>query len=377
MRVIIAGDFCSRGRVANLIDNECYDDIFGEVKDIIHAADYSIVNFENPVVEHESKPIEKQGPNLRCSAKAVDAIKYAGFDCVTLANNHLYDYGDIGVADTLQVLSDKGFDYVGGGKNITEASQVLYKGIEEKKLAIINCCEHEFSIATDCIAGANPLNPIQQYYQIQEAKKNADYVLVIIHGGHEHFQLPSLRMQETYRFYIDSGADAIVNHHQHCFSGYEVYKGKPIFYGLGNFCFDNGGEAYSIWNEGYILELDFNPTEIKTNIYPYVQCYQNSSVSILSDSASFFERLQVLNKIIADNKRLKEEVRKYYDQQSPKINLWLEPYDNRWLYGLRRRNLIPSFVCREKLMWFLNFIDCESHRDKILHYLREQNKGRI
>ena len=85
----------------------------------------------------------------------------------------------------------------------------------------------------------NPLLPIQQFYKIQEAKENADYVLVIVHGGIEHYQLPTSRMIETYRFFIDAGADAVVNHHQHCYSGYERYKSKPIIYGLGNLLFDN------------------------------------------------------------------------------------------------------------------------------------------
>jgi poly-gamma-glutamate synthesis protein (capsule biosynthesis protein) len=121
---------------------------------------------------------------------------------------------------------------VGGGTNLQEASKILYKKIDEKVLALINCCENEFSIATEVTAGSNPLNPIQQYYAIQEAKSKADYVLVIVHGGHELWQLPSPRMQETYRFFIDAGADAVVNHHQHCYSGYEIYKKKPYILNL-------------------------------------------------------------------------------------------------------------------------------------------------
>ena len=134
---------------------------------------------------------------------------------------------------------------------------ILYKEIGDKKLAVINCCEHEFSIATETTAGSNPLNPISQYYAIKEAKEKADYVLVIVHGGHEHYQLPSTRMQETYRFFIDVGADAVVNHHQHCYSGYEYYNGKPIMYGLGNFCFDEGLKKTKQWHEGYIVEISF------------------------------------------------------------------------------------------------------------------------
>lgn len=147
----------------------------------------------------------------------------------TLANNHILDQGEQCCLDTKRELEKAGIDTVGVGHNIGEAGIILYKQINGETLAIINCCEHEFSIATESSAGANPINPIQQYYKVQEARQNADYVLVIVHGSHEHYQLPSPQMQEIFRFYIDAGADAVVNGHQHCYSGYEEYKGKPIF----------------------------------------------------------------------------------------------------------------------------------------------------
>ena len=117
--------------------------------------------------------------------------------------NHILDYGHEGLLKSIECCKDQGLDVVGVGDNLSEAERIIYLEKDGKKLAIINCCEHEFSIATESEAGANPLNPIRQYYAIQEAKKHADYVLVIVHGGHEHFQLPSPRMQETYRFFVD------------------------------------------------------------------------------------------------------------------------------------------------------------------------------
>ena len=139
------------------------------------------------------------------SESSVAAIRYAGFNCCTLANNHILDQGKQCCLDTIEVLCNSSIDTVGAGKNATEAERVLYKDLCGETLAIINCCEHEFSIADETSAGANPLNPIRQYYIIQEARKKADYIIVIIHGGHEHFQLPTIRMQDTYRFFIDVG----------------------------------------------------------------------------------------------------------------------------------------------------------------------------
>ena len=238
MKILIAGDFCPQERVCASFEKGDFASVLREVKNSLSLVDYSIVNFECPITKGKELPIKKCGPNLRCSSKGIEAISWVGFNCVTLANNHFLDYGESGVVNTIQVCSEFGIDIVGGGKNLQEASQILYKKIAGKILAIINCCEHEFSIATEKSAGANQLNPIRQYYTIKKARSEADFVLVIVHGGHEYYQLPNARMHETYRFFVDAGADAVVNHHHHCFSGSEVYNGKPIFYGLGNFCFD-------------------------------------------------------------------------------------------------------------------------------------------
>ena len=239
MKILVAGDFCPQFRVATIFEDGHYQSVLGEAKQVICKADYSIVNLECPItIANPEEAIKKLGPHLCCSIKGLEALQWAGFKCVTLANNHFMDYGKKGVENTLKSCSEYRIDTVGGGLNLHKASNVLYKNIEGNILAIINCCEHEFSIATENTPGCSPLNPISIFYAINEAKAKANYILVIVHGGHEHFQLPSPRMVEIYRFFIDAGADAIINHHQHCFSGYEVYNSKPIFYGLGNFCFD-------------------------------------------------------------------------------------------------------------------------------------------
>lgn len=271
MKILIAGDYCPKNRIAQIIEEGRFEDAFRQVSSLTKGCDYSIVNLECPINSSGENGIKKAGPSLKCSPKAVDAIKYAGFDCVTLANNHFYDQGDQGVNETIETLKKAKLEYVGGGYNIEEAGRTLYKTIGDKSLAVINCCEHEFSIATQTTGGSNPLNPIHQYYAIKEAKDKVDYVLVIVHGGIENFQYPTPRMKETYRFFIEAGADAVVNHHQHCFSGYEVYNGKPIFYGLGNFCFDWAERSTLLWEEGFVVTIDFSKAGIEYQFYPYQQ----------------------------------------------------------------------------------------------------------
>lgn len=367
MNVLIAGDFCPQSRAKKLCEEGKYAEMLGEAKDIVEKADFSIVNLECPITQGDEHPIEKKGPNLRCSEKSVEAIRWTGFDCVTLANNHFLDFGAKGVNNTLQSCQKHGLETVGGGMNIEEASKTLYKQIDGKTLSVINCCEHEFSIATATTAGANPLNPIQQYYAIKEARTKADYVLVIVHGGHEHWQLPSTRMQETYRFFIDAGADAVVNHHQHCFSGYETYKEKPIFYGLGNFCFDDPKSKSGIWNEGYMVQLQFNNT-VGFRIHPYLQCREKACVKLL-EPFSYDKRIEELNGIIANPEQLHKYQEEYYRQDAKKYKEMFEPLDLHPIRALRKRGWFPSFISKKRKALAMNFIQCESHRDRLTYHL--------
>lgn len=370
MNIIIAGDFCPKDRVSCIIEKGDYSSVFGGVKEVISSSDYSIVNFECPVVKECSAPIDKIGPNLKCGPQGLESIKWAGFDCVTLANNHFYDYGENGVADTLETCRSLNIDYVGGGKNLKEASAVLYKHIGGKTLAIINCCEHEFSIATSKSGGANPLNPVQQFYAIQRAKGEADYVVVIVHGGHEHWQLPSPRMQETYRFFIDAGADVVVNHHQHCYSGYEVYNERPIFYGLGNFCFDRPDKRNSLWNQGYLvrLNLDF---DVSWEIIPYNQCNIEPRVVILVKD-SFNDKLENLNEVITTSDRLVYETNKYYTSCAKQYSNIFEPLSNKLYLVCKHRGWLPSLITKRKKLKAKNYICCEAHRDKLLWWLNNK-----
>lgn len=367
MKILVAGDFCPQQRVESAFEVDDFQSVLGMVKDCVGKADYSILNFECPVTNGGEMPISKQGPNLHCTKKGIEAVRWAGFDCVTLANNHIRDFGELGVKNTMDVCREFGVDTVGAGMNTKQASKILFKDIAEKKLAIINCCEHEFSIATENISGANSLNPIQQYYDILEAKKKADYILVIVHGGHEHYQLPSPRMQETYRFFVDAGADAVVNHHQHCYSGYELYKGKPIFYGLGNFCFDGNRSRKEIWHEGYMVMLTFGE-KIEYEIIPYRQCGERPTVEILCRDV-YNDRIEVLNNIICNQEKLRAETNKYYADCTIGYSNIFEPCNNRYYLRAKARGWLPSFISNKRKLAAANYIICESHRDKLIYWL--------
>lgn len=373
----MAGDFCQTNRLDSLIKERKFSEFLDNIKPIVDSSQYSIVNFEFPIVQKQTKarPIPKCGPNLKGTVEAVEAIKYSGFKCCTLANNHILDQGESCALETALLLRENGIDVAGFGKNRAEAKRTLYKEIDRQTLAIINCCEHEFSIATASTAGSNELNPVAQYNAIREAKLKADYVLVIVHGGHEHFQLPSPRMVETYRFFIDAGADAVVNHHQHCYSGYEIYNDKPIFYGLGNFLFDgNRAGGKLTWNEGFLLKLDFEKSCIKFELIPYTQCLETPTVVFMQEKEkqTFFEHIEALNQIISQPESLNDAVNAYYSTCAKTELLNMEPYASRLFRKLLSLRFAPSFLKGKKLLIILNRISCESLREKVLYALNNR-----
>lgn len=371
MKILVSGDFVPRNRIAFQVekgDYSCLDNVIP----LVQAADYAIVNFESPVVIHTAKPIDKTGPNLRCTEQAMECIAQTGFKCVTLANNHFRDQGQVGVEDTLAVCQKYGIDYVGGGKDIFEAQKVLYKTINGQTLAIINVCENEWSIASNNHGGSAPLNLVRNYYDIQEARKQANHILVIVHGGIEGYQYPTPRMQETYRFLIDAGADAVVNHHQHCFSGYEEYNGKPIFYGLGNFCFDNNSNSI-LWQQGYLVNLSFERETIGYSIVPYTQCGSVPAVVLLKDEElnGFNKKLFDINSIIKNPEQLLQKFIEHTRELKKNRLLEFEPFANKFVRKLQSKKMLPSFVSKKTRKDIYNVINCESHREVILQIFNQ------
>lgn len=373
MDLIIAGDFCPNARLgaANL---EEVGALSPSLSKLIKDADCSVVNFECPAVATALKPLAKQGPNLKCSPAALEYVKQIGFSVVTLANNHIRDYGDDGLLETISHARDCGLEHVGAGEPGDLRREILLFNTKGASVAIVNCCETEFSVTDNHSVGANPLDPIRQYRQIQKAKEQADSVVVIVHGGIEHFQYPTSRMRDTYRFFIDAGADAVVNHHQHCYCGYEVYGGKPIFYGLGNFCFDWDGMRGMPWNEGFLVKLMLNEGNVGFELIPYVQCDESPEVKLMDERSivAFNERISELSEPIGKEGALEKMVEQLCEQTEQEYRMVLEPYSSRIGMALYRRNLLPSFISSKRLLKLIDFIMCESHRERLESFLKHQ-----
>lgn len=211
-------------------------EIFGDFLEVIKDSDIAIYNQEHPVSKsQEVYTTKKFSTTDGCDPSALKPIIEAGFNCVSLSNNHIFNKGISGLSDTLEFFKSHDILTFGAGKNLKEAQKILYIEKKGTKLALLNFAENEYNSATDNHGGTNPLDIINNVKQINEAKNNVDFVFVVIHGGLEYCHAPTPRMIKQFRFYAENGASAIICHHSHVVSGYEVYNGCPIFYGIGNF----------------------------------------------------------------------------------------------------------------------------------------------
>lgn len=370
MKVSIAGDFSPRHRMPALFDAGKFKQALGDIKFAFDNSDFNIVNFETTIPTSGAKAIEKVGPNLSCGQSSIEALRWLRIDIVTLANNHAGDYGPESLLHTIELLDKACIGHVGAGCNLAEADKILYLKKGDETLAVVNCCEHEYGIATKDTAGTNPLDAVRQFRTMREARSRADYVLVIVHGGAEGFQLPTSRMQDTYRFFIDAGADAVVNHHQHCYSGIEIYDGKPIFYGLGNFAFDYPNPTKE-WTEGIIATIEFTKEGIAHKYTPYVQFAEKPSVSPAARAQEFDIRIKELSEIIADREQLEQQVDNYFSDWQSIVRGRLQPYSGRIMKALYSRGFLPSLLSRENKRVIQNMVNCETHRERLQYFLNK------
>jgi len=369
IKIGFTGDFCPWLRVESEFKVHNWQPLFEEVKPFFEGNDLNIPDLECPLTTSANR-INKTGPHIKSHPETVAILTHLNCRLVATANNHFKDYGWEGMQETYKVLYNNKIVWLGSGANFEEASKTYYWEKDGNTFAFINITENEWTTTHDNVTpGCNPIDLANVFYQIKEAKKEADFVIVIAHGGHEHYELPSPRMKKWYRFFVDAGANAVVAHHTHIISGYEVYNDAPIFYSLGNFCFDWEGLRNKPWNKGMIVRLGFEKNKPVTFEMEFV--HQNSDVVGLvllkgEERNAMLEHLYQLNAIIEDDAKLEAEFRKYAETWKEVMNTWIQPYQGKIMSSLYKRGLLPSIITKRKKMLYTNLIQCEAHRDILL-----------
>ncbi|WP_167619070.1 CapA family protein [Maribellus sediminis] len=357
------GDFCTSFMNPNDIASLDHT-VFQELEPILSESDYAVINLENPITDSDS-PIYKTGPNLKSTPGSLKPIKESGIHAVSLANNHIYDYGDEGLKDTLKILAEEKIDHFGAGQNLENASRIFYKKIRGNVLAIINITENEWGNASNDRGGANPIDIIDNTKQINEAKLNSDQLILIIHGGHEHNELPNPSTVKLYRYYVEIGADAIISHHTHTIGGFEYYHGKPIFYGLGNLFFPVQ-KASNNWKTGLFLKIDFNRDQISHELFPFEQKLNKPyKIELIENDkkADVLNRIYKLNEIISDKERLKVEWENYCEKNFNNVFTFFYSKNSFLRKIIKRLPFRKIFLNRQQIAFIHNNYRCESHKE--------------
>lgn len=281
IRLFFAGDFCSKSSTSPIAVSD-------ELKALIQSCDFKVVNFEVPL-----KPAIELPPQKRERFFQHDDVPYflqsMGFNLFQFANNHAFDWGEEGFRKTKEVLGDAAF----GAGTYEDAYKVKVVEKDGIKIGFFALSFAAYTGVFDDVMnheglGCAYINDLRVNHIIIEAKKEVDYLFVLPHDGIEYKDVPLPEIIARYRDFIDYGADGVIGSHPHCPQGWEEYKGKPIFYSLGNFLFNSkDGYDYRAWNrphwyEGLCVEMELEACEIH---YRVINTRNVDNLQIVIDNA--------------------------------------------------------------------------------------------
>ncbi|MCR4937419.1 MAG: CapA family protein [Lachnospiraceae bacterium] len=233
------------------------------IKTLFSSCDNICVDLESPVAGKNEKKLEgKISPCLKQDKERLITL-FRSFGegkpdriICDLANNHIMDYGEDGLKETKAMLDENRIAYTGAGRGREAyAPLVLEKdgvrtGIAAAAEPGFGCCSSEEE------TGFARYDSREYYRTIKKLKDECDFVIALVHAGLENETLPLPEIREHYRFLIDNGADMVIAHHPHIIQGKEDYKGKKIYYSLGNFIFDSSSGKGESNCRSIVLELD-------------------------------------------------------------------------------------------------------------------------
>ncbi len=264
--ITAVGDIMLAGRWTPLLKKKGYDYPFHGVKKLLLTGDINLANLESPIATGGTEYAEKKF-RFRAEPPVARAIGAAGFNLVTLANNHSMDFGGGALLETLEHLKKHNIAWIGAGKNLDEARQMALYTIKGKKIAFLG---YSLTQPLEFFAGHDRPGTTPGYEKlvtadITSARAQADYVIVSFHWGKEAAGTIQAYQQITARKAIDAGADVIIGHHPHVLQGIERYKKGVIFYSLGNFAF---ASSSTIADVSALVRLKLNGDQRTAEIVP-------------------------------------------------------------------------------------------------------------
>ena len=249
---------------------------FAAVSEKLREADVTIGNVESALGDM-GEPAPKRYP-FQAPLEAAESLALAGFDVVSLANNHAMDYGPAGLLQAISLLQEHDILAIGAGANAQEAHEPAIIEINDLKIAFLAYVNVPVEAttgfdtaswtATSETAGLAWADPVQIADDVNAIRDKADLITVVLHSGFEYISAPSEPQVAAARSAIDAGADLVVGHHAHILQGIEFYAGGVIVYGTGNFAFEIDGPPqtalFNIWlDEDGVRQIDIQPAIIQ------------------------------------------------------------------------------------------------------------------
>lgn len=374
MKIVIGADLVpTPNNYQSFINAEIDKLVDKSLLDYLNTANYRIFNLEVPLVDKE-EPIIKCGPNLCAPTNTIKGIKALGVNLLTLANNHILDQGEQGLNSTIKVLNENDIKFVGAGNNLSEAKKTFVLECKNAKVGIYCCAEHEFSIATNKRGGANPFDPLESFDDVQTLKEKSDYVIVLYHGGKEHYRYPSPNLQKICRKFIEKGADLVVCQHSHCVGCQEKYQSGTIVYGQGNFLFDMLDNEY--WNTSLLIEIDLS----KNFEISYIPIKKNESKISLADQTvldEFYKRSDEIKKEGVITKKYEEfatQIGSYYLMALRGHQSFLARALNKLTKGKYYAHVIRKHYKQKDLLFIANYLECEAHHELLAYIINKKLK---
>src|SRR3989344_345557 len=239
-----------RKRMQNGLDP--FASLRGTFDDLLPGVDFVVANLEGPIVEMDRKKCQIKAYNFQFASTTPALLRGAGIDLVNLANNHAFDCYQHGVASTTEYLDAAGLDYFGGESLETS---YLVKSVGDKSVAFVGIDQT-----------IRPTKVKDFYPLMKELKSANDYVIVNIHWGNEYEVKESKVQNDIAHNLIDNGVDVVFGHHPHVIQPVEVYKGKAIFYSLGNLIFDQIDPGT---NQGIGAGVVLEASSTSAYVFPY------------------------------------------------------------------------------------------------------------
>jgi VCBS repeat-containing protein len=247
--LVAVGDVMLGRTVGQLMEDDSPSYPFLRTADLIGQADVAFANLEGPIT---SRGYPQGGISLRARPSAAEGLAYAGFDVVSLANNHVLDYGEVGLLDTMEILEKMGILYAGVWRGSVEAPAPAI--IDVRGVALAFLAYDDVGPARDLsaveVSGPASLEPERAYAEVRRAAESADLVIVSLHWSTEYLPLPDDSQREVAEGLLEAGADLVLGHHPHVMGAVGLYEVGFVAYSLGNFVFD---QPFSLETEQGLL----------------------------------------------------------------------------------------------------------------------------